>query len=110
MALGELSAGSLSELHLPPLSVAAVARLSGDSVRATAIHDATKGNPFFVTEVLANPGVEVPATVRDAVLTRLGGLSEPTQRALELLSTVPGQAERWLVEALLDNTAVLDEA
>ncbi len=72
---------------------------------------ATAGNPFFVTEVLANPGVEVPATVRDAVLARLAGLSEPTRRALELLATVPGQVERWLAEELLgDRLAALDEA
>jgi DNA-binding CsgD family transcriptional regulator/tetratricopeptide (TPR) repeat protein len=64
-----------------------------------------------VTEVLANPGVEVPATVRDAVLARLGGLSEPTQWALELLSTVPGRVERWLVERLLgEQVTSLDEA
>ena len=85
--------------------------LAGDhGADAAAVLAVTAGNPFFVTEVLANPGVEVPATVRDAVLARLGGLSGPTQRALELLSTVPGQAERWLVERLLgDQLAALDE-
>ncbi|HEY6710616.1 MAG TPA: LuxR C-terminal-related transcriptional regulator [Actinomycetota bacterium] len=39
---------------------------------------ATGGNPFFVTEVLANPEVAVPATVRDAVLARLDGLGDAT--------------------------------
>ena len=82
-------------LVLRPLSSGAVEELAdGHGADAGAVLVATAGNPFFVTEVLANPGVEVPATVRDAVLARLGGLSEPTQRALELLSTVPGQAER----------------
>jgi DNA-binding CsgD family transcriptional regulator/tetratricopeptide (TPR) repeat protein len=96
---------------LAPLSAGAVQELSGGrGVDAGAVLAATAGNPFFVTEVLANPGVEVPATVRDAVLARLGGLSEPSQRALELLSTVPGRVERWLVERLLDDPAALDEA
>jgi DNA-binding CsgD family transcriptional regulator len=101
-------------LALRPLSPSAVEELAGGrGADAGAVLAATAGNPFFVTEVLANPGVEVPATVRDAVLARLGGLGEPTQRALELLSTVPGRPERWLVERLLGDPllgalAVLD--
>jgi hypothetical protein len=110
--LGALPHRQVRRLGLRPLSVGAVEELAGDhGADADAVLAVTAGNPFFVTEVLANPGVEVPATVRDAVLARLGGLSEPTQRALELLSTVPGQAERWLVERLLgDQLAALDEA
>jgi DNA-binding CsgD family transcriptional regulator/tetratricopeptide (TPR) repeat protein len=110
--LGALASPEVRRLALAPLSPAAVQELSGArGADAGAVLAATAGNPFFVTEVLANPGVEVPATVRDAVLARLGGLSEPTQRALELLATVPGQAERWLVERLLDgDTTALDEA
>jgi DNA-binding CsgD family transcriptional regulator/tetratricopeptide (TPR) repeat protein len=110
--LGALGSQEVRRLVLRPLSPGAVEELAGGhGADAGVVLAATAGNPFFVTEVLANPGVEVPATVRDAVLARLGGLSEPTQRALELLSTVPGQAERWLVEALLDGeVAALDEA
>src|SRR5215218_6479994 len=76
-----------------------------------AVLGATGGNPFFVTEVLANPDMAVPATVRDAVLARLDGLGEATRRCLELLSVVPGRAERWLAERLGgDASAALDEA
>jgi DNA-binding CsgD family transcriptional regulator/tetratricopeptide (TPR) repeat protein len=109
--LGALASQEVPRLVLAPLSAGAVQELSGGRGADTgAVLAATAGNPFFVTEVLANPGVEVPATVRDAVLARLGGLGEPTQRALELLSTVPGRGERWLVERLLDDPAALDEA
>jgi DNA-binding CsgD family transcriptional regulator/tetratricopeptide (TPR) repeat protein len=110
--LGGLASQQVPRLALRPLSPGAVEALSGGhGADAGALLAATAGNPFFVTEVLANPGVEVPATVRDAVLARLGGLSAPAQRALELLSTVPGRAERWLVEGLLDGElAALDEA
>ena len=110
--LGALPHQEVRRLGLRPLSPAAVEELAGGhGADAAVVLAVTAGNPFFVSEVLANPGVEVPATVRDAVLARLGGLSEPTQRALELLSTVPGQVERWLVERLLgDQPAALDEA
>ena len=109
--LGALASQRVCRLALRPLSPSAVEELAGGrGADAGAVLAATAGNPFFVTEVLANPGVEVPATVRDAVLARLGGLGERTQRALELLSTVPGRPERWLVERLLGDAAALDEA
>jgi DNA-binding CsgD family transcriptional regulator len=79
--------------------------------RRGAVLDATGGNPFFVTEVLANPDDRVPATVRDAVLARLEGLGDGTRRSLELLSAVPGRVERWLADELLGGElAALDEA
>jgi DNA-binding CsgD family transcriptional regulator/tetratricopeptide (TPR) repeat protein len=49
--------------------------------------------------------------VRDAVLARVAELGEDAQRSLELLSTVPGRVERWLVDGLLGNAAgQLEEA
>jgi DNA-binding CsgD family transcriptional regulator/tetratricopeptide (TPR) repeat protein len=110
--LAALPHQEVRRLHLRPLSAGAVEALAGGhGADAAAVLAATAGNPFFVTEVLANPGVELPATVRDAVLARLEGLSEPTRRALELLATVPGQVERWLAEELLGGqVAALDEA
>src|SRR5215218_8705144 len=109
--LGALASSEVRRLTLQPLSPRAVEELSGGrGADAAAVLAATAGNPFFVTEVLANPRIEVPATVRDAVLARLAGLGEETQQALELLSTVPGRVERWLVERLLADPAALDEA
>src|SRR6266508_3113145 len=95
--------------RLSPSAVQELATPHGADARAV-LH-ATGGNPFFVTEVLASPDADVPATVRDAVLARLGQLGDGTQRSLELLSTIPGQVERWLVDSLLgDDAAALDEA
>jgi hypothetical protein len=94
-----LASQRVCRLALRPLSPSAVEELAGGrGADAGAVLAATAGNPFFVTGVLANPGVEVPATVRDAVLAGWAGWAEPTQRALELFSTVPGRPERWLVE------------
>lgn len=102
--LGVFTHPDVHRLGLRPLSRQAVGKLcSRPGMDADALLDATGGNPFFITEVLASPQVEVPATVRDAVLARVGELPEPTQKALGLLSTVPGQAERSLVERLLGN-------
>jgi DNA-binding CsgD family transcriptional regulator/tetratricopeptide (TPR) repeat protein len=110
--LGVLARQDALRLEPGPLSAAAVRELSGAAgADPGAVLGATGGNPFFVTEVLANPEVAVPATVRDAVLARLDGLGDATRRSLELLSVVPGRAERWLAEGLLgEATAALDEA
>src|SRR5215217_1612035 len=89
--LAALPHGEVRRLHLRPLSAGAVAELAG-------------GHGADAAAVLA-------ATVRDAVLARLEGLSEPTRQALELLATVPGQVERWLAEELLGGqVTALDEA
>src|SRR6185436_3104562 len=74
--LGSLAGSAVRRVTLPPLSVEAVRRLGATSTReAVEIHRVTQGNPFFVTEVLAAGETDVPPTVRDAVLARLGRLS-----------------------------------
>src|SRR5215203_3340499 len=56
--LAALPHGEVRRLHLRPLSAGAVAELAGGhGADAAAVLAATAGNPFFVTEVLANPGV-----------------------------------------------------
>jgi AAA ATPase domain len=110
--LGALARHDVRRLELRPLSGAAVRELAAPlGADAAAVLDATGGNPFFVTEVLANPDDQVPATVRDAVLARLEGLGDGTRRSLELLSAIPGRVERWLAGELLGGElAALDEA
>ncbi len=99
--LGSLGSSSTRRVELGPLSVDAVRRLSGvDDSEAIEIHRVTRGNPFFVTEVLAGGGDGVPATVRDAVLARVGRLPASARRLAERLAVVPTRAERWLAEAL----------
>ena len=75
-ALGDIPAASMVSLCLPPLSVTAVQELAaGTTIDPIALHRATAGNPFFVAEVLAAGGCELPSTVRDAVWARARRLS-----------------------------------
>jgi DNA-binding SARP family transcriptional activator len=99
--LGGLSGSSTRRINLAPLSVDAVRRLAGvDAAEAAEIHRVTRGNPFFVTEVLEAGGDVIPATVRDAVLARVGRLPVAARRLAELIAVVPSRTERWLAEAL----------
>ena len=100
--LGALTAAPVHRLALAPLSSAAVAGLAAGSGRdSAALHALTGGNPFYVTEALAAPGVAVPATVADAVLARVGRLDAPCRDAVEQLSVVPTAVELGLARQLL---------
>jgi len=97
--LGDLPAAGAVRLPLAPLSEDAIAALAGDeTVAAGALARRTGGNPFFVTEVLAAGGAEMPATVRDAVLGRAARLSAPARRILDAVSIFPPRAELALLE------------
>lgn len=106
--LGNLPTHHTIRLHLDPLSqkaVEAIARKMNRSSRG--IYEATRGNPFFVMEMLRSEagiipaGGDIPVTVRDAVLARATRLDDQARDLLELASIIPGQAELWLLDAIL---------
>ena len=110
--LGSLATVPLTRLALAPLSLAAVERLAeGTGADAAAVHRITGGNPFFVTEVLACPDEDVPASVVDAVLARVGRLSPWSRDAVERLSVVPSAVDQELAQRLLgEGLQALEEA
>ena len=102
--LGDLATAGAPRLAPQPLSLAAVRLLSaGSGVNATALHEQTTGNPFFVTEVLAATAkaeTGVPATVQDAVLARAGRLSPSARAVLDAAAVAGPRAEAWLLREL----------
>jgi ATP/maltotriose-dependent transcriptional regulator MalT len=89
LALGDIPSGVAVELEVPALSVDAVKVLAeGKDMDAVAIHRATAGNAFFVTEVVAAGEDDMPATVRDAVSARLSRLSSAGRRTLRAASVL----------------------
>jgi len=96
---------------LAPLSLAAVRALAGAAgPDAARLHEVTGGNPFFVTEVLAAGGSDVPATVRDAVVARVARLSAGARHALDVVALAGARAELRLLEDVLgDGFGALDE-
>ncbi|HSB00943.1 MAG TPA: AAA family ATPase, partial [Anaerolineales bacterium] len=108
--LGDLPSEHTIRLRLEPFSEQTVAILARKMNRsAKGIYEATRGNPFFVTEVLRNDTGDIPATVRDAVLARLTHLSAPARDLMELAALIPGTAEMRLLEEILHpDPAALD--
>ena len=111
LVLGDLPRSSVRRLRLPALSQGAVDELAARAGKR--LHDlyaVTGGNPFFVTEALAGEDQGVPASVSDAVLSRLARLTPPARAVVELISVVPAKAELWLLnESMNPTTAVLEE-
>ena len=113
--LGDLPSAAATRLTLQPLSPEGVATLAEQAGRPSAeLHRITAGNPFFVTELLASSDAKserIPASVRDAVWSRLSRLTPDEREALEVISIVPGSVERWLLRALLgaDADASVDQ-
>lgn len=110
--LGTLIRTPVRRIPLPPLSPAAVAQLAAGAGRdPAALHAATGGNPFYVTEVLAATPGAVPETVADAVLARVRDLGDDCRTALEQLSVIPTHVGLRLAEDLLgDRLDALAEA
>jgi DNA-binding CsgD family transcriptional regulator/tetratricopeptide (TPR) repeat protein len=109
LLLGDLPA-SLGRLKVLPLSEEAVVGLAdGAGLDGEELYRKTAGNPFFVTEVVAAPGEEIPDTVRDAVLARAARLEPEPQAVLEAIAVTSPHTELWLLESLVpDAVAHLD--
>jgi DNA-binding CsgD family transcriptional regulator/tetratricopeptide (TPR) repeat protein len=102
VTLGDLATSpAVRRLSLPVLTEVAVKALAaGKHPDPAALFLRTGGNPFFVTEVLASGGDDVPATVRDTVLARAARLSPAGRLALEAVAVIGVRAETWLLELI----------
>jgi predicted ATPase len=101
-ALGEIPASSIVRIEVPLLSEAAVLSLAETAGRGgDAIYRATAGNAFFGTELLsAENETLLPASVRDAVLSRAERLSAGARSMLDAVSVFPRRADAWALQGL----------
>jgi DNA-binding CsgD family transcriptional regulator/tetratricopeptide (TPR) repeat protein len=109
---GDLATASMvHRMLLTPLSAAAVRTLAAHSrMDPVALYRRTGGNPFFVTEVLASGERDVPATVQDAVLARIGRLSPAARSILDAAAVIGARLEPWLLDAVGgEDAAAVDE-
>jgi ATP/maltotriose-dependent transcriptional regulator MalT len=99
-AVGAVPAGSAVFLELAPLSPDAVATLAGD--RAASVYAATRGNPFYVTELLDHVvDGALPQTVANAVRGRASRLDHPSRLLLEIVSVVPNRVPVSVLDAVM---------
>ncbi|HEX5621382.1 MAG TPA: AAA family ATPase, partial [Solirubrobacteraceae bacterium] len=105
--LGELaSVAAVERMQVPPLSLEAVRDLATThGADGDAVYALTRGNPFYISELLASGGEALPATVRDAVLARTATLSPRARELLEGIALEPARAELWLLDAAFPDVA-----
>lgn len=105
--IGDLPAHAVSELVVPPLSVAAVTTLAGETqLDPVRLHASTGGNPFFVTEIVASGQPTLPRTIRDAVDARVRSLTANGLRALRAAAVLGSGAEPELIAGVAPDAAV----
>lgn len=94
--IGDLPPQNVARIDLNGLSRSGVAELVGDSgIDPDLVLSATNGNPFLVTELAGVGGDhEVPASVRDSVLTRVVKLSATARKMLRIMSVIPERISR----------------
>ena len=108
---GELPSSLVERLDLHPLSPQGVDVLARRGLQSLAnLYSITRGNPFFVTELLRHGADGVPRSVQDLVLARFARLGPAAQAVVRLASLVPAKIERWLIDELLEGSdAAIDE-
>jgi DNA-binding CsgD family transcriptional regulator/tetratricopeptide (TPR) repeat protein len=113
--LGDLPPRHVRRLQLPRFSQPLVDALAAASSNGyPGLYAATGGNPFFVTEVLADGSAAVPsavpATIRDAVLGRATRLGASARAVLELVCLMPTSADLSVIHAVAQPLpATIDE-
>jgi DNA-binding CsgD family transcriptional regulator len=102
LVLGDIATSrALRRIEIPPLSAPAVSELVGDRpLDASALHKRTRGNPFYVTEVLSHGGDGIPETVKDAVLARAGRLSRSARAVLDVAAIIGPIVSARLLESV----------
>jgi DNA-binding CsgD family transcriptional regulator/tetratricopeptide (TPR) repeat protein len=107
--LGDVArSSSAGTVHLRPLSPAGVAAMLVDTdLDAGDVHEVTRGNCFFVSEVASSAGGALPTTVRDAVVARTEHLTPEQRSVLMLLAVAPETiSDRVLHELGVDLVAL----
>lgn len=97
-------------LAVPELSVDAVRSLAASTdLDPEELHHLTRGNAFFVTEIIAAGGAQ-PESLSDAVLARLAGLSADVRRVIETVAIAPRSLATPRALALGVDASVIDAA
>lgn len=102
--LGDLPSAYTTTIEIQPLSREGVGALTASSgYDDDELFEITGGNPFFVTELVAwrdSSRDTIPASVKDAVGSRLNRLAPAERRFLETISIIPGSVPAYILEPL----------
>ncbi|HMQ59056.1 MAG TPA: AAA family ATPase [Flavilitoribacter sp.] len=99
--MADLSPDDYTRLSLEPLSEEAVGQLARQAgYPGQEVFQLTRGNPFFVREILADYSLGIPETVKDSVLSVFNKGDQAVRELWERVCLLPGRVELWLLELL----------
>lgn len=89
-------------IDLPPLSLGGVGQMTqGSDLDPAAVYKATLGNPFFVSEVLRHPAIELPPTIQNAVLATASQIPSGGHELLYTVALSSDGVEISIAESLM---------
>lgn len=96
-----LPSAHTTRIKVQPLSQQGVNTLLANPDRdSSSLFKITGGNPFFVTELIASDTDSIPASIQDAINTRLAPLVKKERLFLETISVIPNAVSIELINAL----------
>ena len=101
--LGHLPSRLVEQIPLQGFTEETVSRLAGDVWDTDELWRLTRGNPFFVTELLEAGPQSLPISVRNAVMSKVLKLSRHGRELVDLASVVPGGVDLAVVDEILPN-------
>lgn len=108
-AIAELPDASHTEITLNPLTPKAVGQIArAQGMTGQWLFQATEGNPFKVSEIMAahtGEGGAPPGSMREAVMARQARLDPEARELLELISVIPAAVPAALVHQMAPGTA-----
>jgi len=96
-----LPSAHTTRIQVQPLSHDGVSALTANSDRDSEnLYKITGGNPFFVTELLASGSGSIPASIQEAINSRLAPLVKNERQFLETISVIPNAVSLNIITAL----------
>ena len=99
--IGEFPQADTTRIEIPPISPKGTRLLAEHNNRSVEnLYSITSGNPFFITELLAAEDInseKVPASIQEAIGSRLNRLTLEEQNFLETLSLIPNAIKQSLI-------------
>jgi DNA-binding CsgD family transcriptional regulator/tetratricopeptide (TPR) repeat protein len=102
--MGEIPVQQQTRMKILRLSIDSVKALAkGSHLKAEDVYRLTRGNPFYVTEILAHYSPGIPDNIKDSILSVFYAQPERVRNLWELISTLSGKIEITLLELIIPN-------
>ena len=99
--LGQLAPGLFTRLQLTSLSRKAVEKLAQEKGwNGEDVYSISGGNPFYVTEILANYSLGIPDNIKDSILSVYNRMDEKAKHIWKILSVFPSAFEIKYLEKM----------